>query len=460
MNHAAIRLIYKSAVYSLLVLFHGSSIGEDRLPKNIILMICDGCGFNHAEALSLYRFGKPGCLEFQQFPVRLAVSTYSFSVNRYDPEEVWKDFKTVTRKYTDSAAAATAIATGYKTWNNEIGTDTLGHPLLNIVEHCEILGKTTGIVTSVQFCDATPAAFAAHNAERHDNESIAREMILESGLEVLMGAGHPEYDERGRPVPPAERKYRTVGGKSLWQELKESRAGNDCDGDGLTDRWILIENRKDFIRLSDNAPKRVLGIPKCRSTLQYDRIGGKNAVPFQIGFNDSVPTLAEMASGAVHVLSCDPEGFFLMIEGGAVDWASHDNLSGPMIEEMAAFDETIQTISGWIESHGGWDETLLIVTVDHETGYLWGPASGERFLCKNKKFFWQPLKGRGPGAVPGMKWNGTKHTNSLVPFYAKGAGSEDFLTLADETDPVRGAYLDNAELGSMLFQLAGHVHGL
>jgi alkaline phosphatase len=461
MNHPFLRSTSKITVFSLTILLHGFVSGVETLPKNIILMIADGCGFNHVEALSLYRSGKPGSLGFQQFPVKLAMSTYSISVGGYNPEEAWKDFKYVTRKYTDSAAAATAMATGTKTWNNQIGTDTLGHPLENIVEYCESVGKATGIVTSVQFCDATPAAFAAHNIERHDNESISGDMILESGLEVLMGAGHPEYDKKGRTVLPGKQNYKNVGGKSLWQNLREGKAGNDCDGDGIQDPWFLIENREDFIRLPESQLKRVIGIPKCLSELQYDRIDHKSRNPFRAAPDDPVPTLAEMASGAIHILSADPDGFFLMIEGGAIDWASHDKLSAGMIGEMAAFDEAVNTISGWIESQGKWDETLLVITADHETGYLWGPAGGgERFQCCSRKDRWQPLEARGPGAVPGMKWNRKTHTNSLVPFYAKGAGSEGFLTLADETDPVRGLYLDNAELGKMLFHLAGDKQGL
>jgi alkaline phosphatase len=84
-----------------------------------------------------------------------------------------------------------------------------------------------------------------------------------------------------------------------------------------------------------------------------------------------------MTSAAINVLDNNPDGFFLMIEGGAADWASHANQSGRVIEEQIAFEKAIETVIEWVNKNSTWDDTLLIVTSDHETGYITGPDSGK-----------------------------------------------------------------------------------
>ncbi|NLG27396.1 MAG: alkaline phosphatase, partial [Chloroflexi bacterium] len=140
----------------------------------------------------------------------------------------------------------------------------------------------------------------------------------------------------------------------------------------------------------------------------------------------------------------DRDGFFLMIEGGAVDWASHAHQTGRMLEEMADFVSSVAAVTDWVDTHSSWRETLLVVTADHETGYVWGPGSNPG---------WLDLHNNGAGAVPGLMWNTDSHTNSLVPLFARGNGAHVLAALADQNDPVRGAYLDNAELGALLLEL-------
>jgi alkaline phosphatase len=96
---------------------------------------------------------------------------------------------------------------------------------------------------------------------------------------------------------------------------------------------------------------------------------------------------------------------------------------------------------------------MVIVTSDHETGYLNGPGSGEVRPAEADSIndVWLPLVNNGQGKLPGMQWNANGHTNSLVPFYAKGAGSRQFKHYADETDLVRGNYLDNTEIAKLIF---------
>jgi len=415
-------------------------------PKNVIFMISDGCGYNHIDAASIFEYGKTGAQVYEQFPIFFGMSTYSTDGDGYQPELVWKTFNFVKNKPTDSAASATAMATGVKSYNGAIGVDTAKNKLKNIIEQVEESGKATGVVTTVPFSHATPAAFVAHDKSRRHYVAIAKYMLLKSPLEVIMGAGHPYYNEDGQHRSKGS--FEFVGGKATWKKLVNGAAGDDADGDGFDDPWTLIENREDFQKLTNGAtPKRVIGIPKVGYTLQQIRSGKTDADPFVVPLIETVPTLKEMTQAALNVLDNDPDGFFMMIEGGAVDWASHANQSGRMIEEEIDFNRAVEAVVNWVEQNSNWDETLVIVTGDHETGYLTGLDSGTDDLGTP---IWNPLQNRGKGVLPGMQWHSEEHTNSLIPFFAKGAGSEMFLKFADKIDPIRGKYLDNAGVGKAL----------
>ena len=121
----------------------------------------------------------------------------------------------------------------------------------------------------------------------------------------------------------------------------------------------------------------------------------------------------------------------------------HTNQAGRVIEQID-FNRAVEAVVEWVETHGGWEQTLLIVTADHETGYLTGPGSDPQLL---------PLVSNGVGVQPGMEFHSTGHTNSLVPFHARGAGAESFLALATGSDPLRGSYLDNTDIGRVIFAL-------
>jgi alkaline phosphatase len=126
---------------------------------------------------------------------------------------------------------------------------------------------------------------------------------------------------------------------------------------------------------SGDTPLRVIGLPQVHETLQQKRRGDDLADPYVVNRTETVPTLAEMSQVALNVLDNNRDGFFLMIEGGAVDWAGHDNQSGRLIEEEIDFNRAVEAVAAWIEKNSSWDDTLLIVTADHETGYLNGPGS-------------------------------------------------------------------------------------
>jgi len=410
--------------------------------KNVILMISDGCGYTHVEATSMYQYGAAGGQVYDGFPVKLAMSTFSAEGWGYDPVLAWRNFGYVQHSATSSAAAATAISCGTKTLNAYIGFDVEARPLQHAMAHAEALGKSTGVVTTVPFCHATPAGFVAHNASRWNYEAIAQEMLLSSGTDVIMGTGHPFFDSDGQADDSPS--YQYVGGKDTWEGLAAGTAGMDADGDGAPDRWTLVETREQFRALgSGNTPQRVCGVAQAGATLQQSRRGDGWAEPYAAPLNGNVPTLAEMTYAALNVLDNDPDGFFLMVEGGAIDWASHANQAGRMIEEQIDFNHAVEAVVSWTENKSNWCETLLIVTSDHETGYLTGPGSNPD---------WKPLVSRGKGAMPDLEWHTRDHTNQLVPFYAKGGPATEFEQRAVHRDRVRGAYLDNSDLAPIVLQ--------
>ena len=435
-------------------------------PKNIIIMIGDGMGFNHLKATEYYMYGNAdSCILKKNEFVNLAQATYPAIVENktdkiytsgYNVELVSKNPKTLDLGCTDSGAAATALATGKKTYNGAIGIGVKMDTLTNLVELAKSIGKSAGLVTTVPISHATPAGFVAHNCNRSNYVEIARQILFNSKLDVLMGCGNPDFDRNGKPQ---KMNAKFVGGGDLWNKLNVSEPQikfsihdtnytvNDINNDGKPDAWKLIQDSSDFAKLtSGSTPKRILGIPKVYETVQQDRKSTDtiNRIPFKTTFIKDLPTLDLMTLGALNCLSKNKNGFFLMVEGGAIDWASHDNQSDRMIEEMIGFLNAVDGVVDWVNKNSNWNETLLIVTADHECGFLWSEESNE---------FLSPIVNMGKGKVPKMKWYSKDHTNSLVPFFAKGAGSNLFNIYADEYDPNFGPFIQNAEVAQAIFML-------
>lgn len=153
-----------------------------------------------------------------------------------------------------------------------------------------------------------------------------------------------------------------------------------------------------------------------------------------------------MALGALNLLSKSEPGFVLVIEGGAIDWANHANQSGRMIEEADDFAKTVEAVLQWIAADGSRSNTLLVVTADHESGYLWGEGSGD-----TDSFY--AIGNCGALKMPGMQWFSTGHSNSLVPFQAKGTNAAFFANDIDGFDSRRGWYIDNASIGKRLLAM-------
>ena len=418
-------------------------------PKNVILMIGDGMGFAQIEAAGLYFYGKTEAQPYWAFQP-LAMTTWSASGDGYDPERAAKDFKYIMKGATDSAAAATTMSSGVKTLNKRIGEDPDGNNLRHLYEDAEAMGKATGVLTTVYLSHATPAAFATHEKSRNHVEKIAQDMLTKGTLDLLVGAGHPWYDDDHKQIGglgsapyKTAGSYDRLGGEALWRSIREGSAGGDADGDGSADPWYLVDNLAGFESLAAGAHtgERILGVLPVATTLQLNRSGDKNAAPYAVPLTPDLPDMALLMKGALNVLSQDPEGFFLMAEGGAIDWACHGNNFGRLIEEQHDFDRAIAAVVTWVEKNSSWEDTLLIITADHETGYLCGPGSDPEL---------RPLENNGKGKVPGYEWHSKHHTNQPVPLFSKGNGAEKFLGMIKGQDVRRGPYVDNADVPKVI----------
>ncbi len=438
-------------------------------PKNIIYFVGDGMGYNHVLATNYYLYGEAGTQVYEQDDwMHLAQATYNAArisdgdtifANGYAPRTAWENAGYLMRDYTDSGAAATALSTGQKTVSGALGIGLYGDTLTHVSQAAKAIGKSVGIVSSVPLSHATPAGFMVHNQSRHNYAEIAHYILFNTQVDVMMAPGNPFYDNNGLPREEASHRY--VGSPEIWEQViaNDGRTEfvyndevfyvQDANADGQRNPWAFIEDREDFIAMATGpAPQRVLGIPKAYSTLNQGRSRDNMAeMPFEQPFNENVPTLEELTKAALNVLSQNSNGFFVMVEGGAIDWASHDNHLGRMIEEQYDFNNAILAAVNWVETYSSWDETLIIVTSDHECGYLTGPNHPDPV----NDF----VVNRGRGQLPEYQWNFGTHTNMLVPFYAKGPGTELFEMFADEQDPVHGAFLQNTEIAHSIFLMWG-----
>ena len=467
--------------------------------KNVFMMIADGASFGAWDATDLYTKGSTTASPYfgpdykkylmTTFPLNMSSTPKGGNVQEvsYDPAKAWnatpkagssggypyyfEGYSYLRQNAVDSAAAGTAIATGQKTYNNAInwGNDPkdVGAPLTpNISELAKECGKAVGSISSVQWSHATPATFSnAHNISRNNYAAIANNMLSGKVMDVIMGAGHPQFNNDGvRQVvnyfDVSDSQARYVGGKNTWIQLNE---GTHPEG------WQLIQTKPDFDKLangtspllSNPANLRLVGTAEVATTLQQSRSGF--APTDKVGedpMNKNVPTLLTMAKGAVNALAAksqatNDKGFFLHIEGGAVDWAAHGNQTARLIEEQRDFNQTVDFVISWIEANGGWDNNLLIITTDHGNSMPLGPDSDTVFMDR--------IELADVTGVPQVKWHTNNHTNELVALFARGAGAEMFEALVDGQDNYfatyypdwlaagfDGRYIDNTDVFTVL----------
>ncbi len=273
------------------------SYGEDPVvddeAQNVILLIGDGMGINHIKTTELYNNGAK--LNMRKLAVTGEIMTRSLSAGA-----------------TDSAAAATAYATGYKTYNGRISYLN-GKPLTTIAERAKQNGKKVGILATKVITDATPAAFLSHSASRNNTAEIANQIVA-SDVDVLFGLNNDEMKALAENIQTEERDYCTS-----------------------------------FEEINASTSSKIVGL--------FDE-----AIP-NIGRN----TLASLTDIALSRLE-NENGFFLMIEGSKIDSYSHDNDINGMISELNAFDAAVSRAVAYAKKHP--DNTTVIVVADHETGNL------------------------------------------------------------------------------------------
>ena len=427
----------------------GAATASAAPAKNVILFISDGASWGTWDMASYWATGVQRGQAYADFPVKLGMTTYPLNTSNtptgnmtpqvsYDPGRAWDTtFRGGTRPFdgyryihqnaTDSAAAGTALATGQKTYNRAISWSNTNEPLERITDVAKSHGKATGIVTSVPFTHATPAVFGAQTPRRDAYGEIATQMLTNPNLDLIMGAGHPFHDVNGQRV--ATPNY------SWWQNplgLGDPSFGPGTGASrfealtGTGARFTFFDDLATFQGLADGSitfDQPIFGLAPVRSTLQYDRIGVSDPANISVErgnasgvpFNETVPTLVEMTAGAINHLSRNPNGFFLMVEGGAVDWAAHANNTARIIEEQVDFDRAVAWAINWVETYSSWAETLMVVLTDHGNGMPMGPDSHTTPF--------QGIENRGRGVLPGVRWHSGSHTNENTLFWAKGEGS-------------------------------------
>lgn len=278
------------------------SLEEDVPVKNIILMIGDGMGKNTIKAAEIVKGDK---LIMSGMKNQTTVVTASQSVLDGNAE------------FTDSSASATAISTGVKINNSELGIDPDGNELETICEYVQKYEMKTGLVDRHYVCHATPAGMVAHNNSRSNYQQILREMI-KSNVNVMFGGGSQYYKN----------------------STKVQNTVKDCG-------YKYIDNEQALLDLKAGEDK-ILGM------FAYDNMGSASMWP----------SLTTMTSKALELLD-NEKGFFLMVEGSNIDVYAHNGDMKSTVEQMQAFDHTVDYVLNWAEQNPG---TLVIVTADHETG--------------------------------------------------------------------------------------------
>lgn len=294
--------------------------------KYVFMFIGDGLGLQQISATEIYlgatkgrTDGRPAIekLSFSKFQDQGMITTYS--ANSF---------------ITDSAPAATSLATGYKTDNGVIGVDpTKTKRFETIAEMAKAKGMKVGIVSSVSINHATPASFYAHVPSRNDYYGIGMQ-LLDSGVDFFGGGGF--YQDRGKE-----------GNRiSLYEVAAEKGVA-------------VVRDRKGILALrpADTAKKRVFAVNPI--------LDASSAMPYEIDRTADELSLAEFTRKGIELLEGD-EGFFFQIEGGKVDWTCHANDAATSIRDVIAFDDAIKEAEAFARTHP--EETLIVVVGDHETG--------------------------------------------------------------------------------------------
>lgn len=317
---------------------------SDARPKNVILILGDGMGFQQIGAARIALQGVNGRLFMERFPVTGWMWTHSL-------EEL----------YTDSAAGAAALATGKKTKPLMLSQSPDGKPQKTLMEAGMERGMRAAMITTATIFDASPSAFVVHHRHRRDYEEVTAQMAA-AGVELLLSEGVDEDDDRWREVwPKILENYRSAGYRIVrtWEEV-EALAGTPGE--------------------------KLLGF------LPPDSLAKERSTP---------PVLSDLSALALERLAGAEQGFFLLVEEEDTDTHSHRGNMDRVVAAMAALDAVARQAVDFARSNG---ETLVLITADHETGALTliggkdGGTLDYRWIHGNHSASPVPLLAYGPGA--------------------------------------------------------------
>ena len=371
---------------------------KEKHAKYVFYFIGDGMGATHVAATEAYLAQERGVigmdpLSFTQFPVMgEAVSCSASNI------------------ITDSSAAGTALSTGEKTKNGMlcIAPDSTT-VLKSIAYKIHDAGYSVGVMSTTPINHATPAAFFGHNIKRGNYYAIGKE-LPESGFEFFAGGGlyHPKGKEGDEAV-------------SLYDLISEGG-------------YTLAYGYEDFLAKKD-ADHIVL----------VQKENSEDICPYALGRPEGALTLSQIVEAAISVLERNPKGFFLMAEGGLIDWTAHSQDLAGTIFEILDFDQAISVALNFYDRHP--DETLIVVTADHETGGLALGHKGYNYdltvIDKIKsasastdveKYMNDPASIGNINEEARVGWTTYSHCGGPVPVWAKGAGAARFAARQDNTD--------------------------
>ena len=255
--------------------------------------------------------------------------------------------KSANKVVTDSAAAATAIACGEKTDNGMLGMRPDGTRIESVAAVAKKAGRKVGIVTTVTIVHATPAGFYAHNRNRGDSRAIAMDLV-KSGFDYFAGGGIGGWTQ------PKGGYFDTNGNFVKLEEGSEAVPGIDPYSLWQTNGYTFVKD--DLAAFKALKPGRPVWC-----------VFGESGMDYALDRDGSQPTLAEIVEKGIELLD-GPDGFFLMCEGGKVDYAGHANDAGGSVAEQLSLDDAVKVATRFAKAHPG--ETLIVTTGDHETGGL------------------------------------------------------------------------------------------
>ena len=329
-----------------------SSSNNKNTAKNVILLIGDGMGISQITA---GMYASDSVLNLERFKF--------IGLQKTDAAN---------HLVTDSAAGATAFATGKKTNNGVVGMDAQKQSAKNIIEYVKEKGLATGLVATSQIAHATPAGFFAHHPKRSEMETIAAQ-LLETDVDLLIGGGQNHFEAR-------------KDGRNISNELSKK---------GYQVHSFMT---KTLSETEPNYKDNFLYFTAASLPLSVEQ--GRDYLPLATSF--SIDFLKNHSSN----------GFFLMVESSQIDWGGHNNNSDYIIQEMLDFDKVIGEALDFAEADGN---TLVIVTSDHETG-----GYSINYGSSRKKFK--------------TGFTTDYHTAQMVPVFAYGPNEESFMGIYDNTD--------------------------